>query len=105
MNKPRLNKQPSPAAGQNAWSLSNGESEISLTVKGGQMAPVNFFIILSQTTFIQAEYFPECPSELSTNISSGSFCVSQQSGSEIPEVFNVQLSKSPLTISWAKVIT
>ncbi len=43
MIKSYLNKEPVPAAGQNAWVLSNGETEIALTVKGGQMAPVKFF--------------------------------------------------------------
>ncbi len=43
MNKPYLNKEPFSAAGQKAWGLSNGETEIALTVTGGQMAPVRFF--------------------------------------------------------------
>ncbi len=43
MSKPQLNKEPVPSVGQNAWKLSNGETELALTVKGGQMAPVKFF--------------------------------------------------------------
>jgi len=31
------------AAGQDAWKLSNGETELALTVNGGHMAPVKFF--------------------------------------------------------------
>ncbi len=31
------------AAGQEAWRLSNGETELALTVNGGHMAPVKFF--------------------------------------------------------------
>ena len=43
MSKPYINKEAAPAAGQNAWKLSNGETEVALTVKDGQMAPVKFF--------------------------------------------------------------
>ena len=43
MSEQYLRKEPVPAVGQNAWKLRNGETEISLTVKGGHMAPVKFF--------------------------------------------------------------
>ena len=31
------------SAGRKAWQFSNGETQISLTLDGGQMAPVTFF--------------------------------------------------------------
>jgi hypothetical protein len=43
MSNAYLNKEPVYSAGQKAWALSNGETEIALTVKGGHMAPVKFF--------------------------------------------------------------
>lgn len=35
--------KPEIAAGRKVWKISNGETELALTVKGGQMAPVRFF--------------------------------------------------------------
>jgi len=38
-----MNNGELPAAGRRAWPLGNGEIELALTVRGGQMAPVRFF--------------------------------------------------------------
>lgn len=35
--------KPELAAGKKVWRIGNGETELALTVKGGQMAPVKFF--------------------------------------------------------------
>ena len=43
MKKPSLTENPALVHGRPAWQLSNGETELSLTVAGGQMAPVRFF--------------------------------------------------------------
>jgi hypothetical protein len=43
MSKPYIKKDPIISAGKNVLALSNGETEVCFTVKGGHMAPVKFF--------------------------------------------------------------